>query len=63
MLNTMYGVFSEKQSKLTGIFIYLIPDGTKVACTEVGSKRGAPGSVFDDKVDLGEVTKFVRKGY
>lgn len=56
-----YGIYSDKQSKLTGIFLYLTPEGKTVKVTSVSDTPGVPSSHWDDKVDIGEVTKFVKR--
>ncbi len=68
-MEKIYAVYSHKQScSLDGrspsnqpiVFEYEKPDGSKVLVTEVGPEPGCPNSKWDDKVDLGEVTRFIR---
>lgn len=56
-----YGIYSYKQSKFTGIFLYLTPEGKTVKVTSVSDTPGVPTSNWDDKVDIGEVTQFVKR--
>ena len=57
----LYGVYSSKQETVCGSVEYATPGGGTVIVTEVDSIRGRPGSLWDDKVDVGPVTRFVRE--
>lgn len=58
----LYAVYSAQQAKLIGTVIYQRPDGSEVEVTTVNSIRNDPGNKWADKQDLGEVTRFIRKG-
>lgn len=59
----LYAVFSEKQRVAAGSNIYRKPDGSEVHVTCVDTVQGCPECKFADKVDLGEVTQWVRAGH
>ena len=61
-MSKLYGIFSRKQAEVNGIiYIYRKPDGTNIECTEISPKQGSPNTAFDDKIDLGEVIKYIGK--
>lgn len=57
----LYGCFSARQARLTGTLLYERPDGTTVEVSSVSPDPEFNMTWWDDKVLLGEVTKFVRK--
>ena len=70
---SLYAIYSEKQRQAIlndridkignnhpSIVEYERANGERVLCTDVELKPGCPGCHWDDKVDLGEVVKFVR---
>lgn len=58
------GFYSEKGSSIHGSYIYNRPDGTEVEVTSVfkTEDHGKVGCGWDDKVCVGPVTDFVRRG-
>lgn len=64
---TYYAVRSEQQREWFQknghdpvLVEYRKPDGTTVICTEVSTEPGVPSCKYPDKIDLGEVTEYVR---
>jgi len=57
----LYAVYSEKQSKLAGIVKYASPSGIPVYATDISKQKGCPLNMWDDKEDLGEVTRFISR--
>ena len=55
------GVYSEKQSRFTGVLEWSRPDGNKVLVTEVSDLSGHLSGEWDDAVDVGEVVEYVRR--
>jgi len=58
----MYAVYSKRQAEVSGTHIYGRPDGTEIEVTAVDTIPGCPETVWPDKIDLGEVTEWVRHG-
>ena len=58
----MYGIYSQKQNQILGFKSeYKTPSGGVVIVTEVSETPGCcPSTVFDDKIDMGEVTEHVK---
>ena len=55
-----YAIYSEKQAAMAGTAEYTTPDGGTVIVTHVSDKPGCPTCLWDDKIDMGEVVKYVR---
>ena len=59
MTSIKFSIYSAKQAKLGGTFIYLSINGEEVEVSEVDEIR--PTSAWDDAIDTGMVTKFIRR--
>jgi hypothetical protein len=57
-----YGFYSEHAAEEFGTLIYQLPDGREVEVTGVTDNEGGNGYRFPDKVPVGLVRKFLRKG-
>ena len=58
-----YGVFSQKFKDAGHVtHIYRTPDGRTVEVSAVDTDPSHPNFVWDDKEDLGEVSKWLRQG-
>jgi hypothetical protein len=57
----LYACYSEKQKKFLGEVMYSTPSGGTVVATEVSPNPGCPNNHWEDKKDLGEVVKFMRR--
>jgi hypothetical protein len=57
-----YGFYSEIAAKQFGTFIYLDTNNKEVEVTNISLDQLCSGYHFADKVCLGQVTTFVRKG-
>jgi len=63
-MEKIFAVYSEKQKMIAGSRIYRRSDGSLVEVTCVENTPNCPGGCYwDDKVDMGEVTEFVKIGY
>lgn len=58
----LYACYSEKMSIVSGTVFYLRPDGSEVEVTSVEDNPSCENTYWDDKVLVGEVVKYVRKG-
>lgn len=56
-----YAIHSKKQAKLAGEVEWQTLSGEIVIATSVEKTPGCPHALFDDKVNLGPVVKFVRR--
>ncbi len=60
MKSQYHGAYSKKQEEIAGSSVYLNKDNKEVICTQVEKEDGCPNCLFDDKVLLGPVLKFLR---
>lgn len=61
-MTKLYGVYSAKAAEKIGTKIWQRPDGTEVEVVSVADDPKCLSFLWDDKVFVGEVTKFVRPG-
>ena len=62
MTPTWYGIYSEEAARRSGTFIYLSLEGEEVEITAVWIKPDSPGYEYEDKVCIGQVERFIRRG-
>jgi len=62
IVQTKCGIFCEQQAVMNGSSFYATPDGGEVEVTEVSDESGVPSCGWPDKMDVGEVTHFLRFG-
>ncbi len=60
-MNKKYAVYSEKQAECSGVIWWENVDGKRVLVTAVSDKPGCPSTKCDDKQDLGEVKRFIKR--
>ena len=58
----LFAIYSNKQAARYGSIIYTDTNGKEIEVTSVGSVKGCPLVEWPDKIDMGEVVKFVRQG-